>query len=86
MVRGRMAEAGGMNKEQIRQFGYELGADAVGVAAIENYDSKRMPPPRTILSDLRSVVFWDIGNSTRLWRVKMPGGSMISRVGAWNLL
>ena len=45
-----------MDKEHIRQFGYELGADAVGFAAIEDYQSKKSPDPKTILPDVKSII------------------------------
>ncbi len=45
-----------MDKEQIRQFGYELGADAVGFAAIEDYQSKKSPDPKTILPNVKSII------------------------------
>jgi len=45
-----------MDKEQIRQFGYELGADAVGVAAIEDYQPERPPDIRTIMPGVKSLV------------------------------
>lgn len=45
-----------MDKEEIRQFGYELGADAVGFAAIEDYKSKKSPDPKTILPDTKSII------------------------------
>lgn len=45
-----------MNKEKIRKFGYELRADLVGFAAIEDYQSKRSPDPKGILPSVRSIV------------------------------
>lgn len=45
-----------MNKEQIRQFGCELGADVVGFAAIEDYQSVKAPDPKTILPGVKSLV------------------------------
>jgi epoxyqueuosine reductase QueG len=45
-----------MDKEHIRQFGYELGADAVGFAAIEDYQSRKSPDPQTILPGVKSLV------------------------------
>jgi epoxyqueuosine reductase QueG len=45
-----------MDKEQIRQYGYELGADAVGFAAMQDYRSKQSPDPRTILPSAESLV------------------------------
>ena len=46
-----------MDRERmIRQFGYELGADAVGFAAIEDYQSPQSPDPKTILPSVKSLV------------------------------
>ena len=45
-----------MDKEQIKQYGYELGADAIGFAAIQDYQSKQSPDPRTILPSVKSLV------------------------------
>lgn len=43
-------------KEEIRKYGYELGADAVGFAAIEDYKSERSPDPGTVFPGVRSMV------------------------------
>ncbi len=45
-----------MDKEQLRKYGYEIGADAVGFAAIEDYKSERAPDPRTILPNVKSMI------------------------------
>jgi len=45
-----------MDKEQIRQYGIELGADVVGFAAIEDYKSKQSPDPTSILPGVKSLV------------------------------
>jgi epoxyqueuosine reductase len=45
-----------MDKERIRQYGLELGADAVGFAAIQDYESKQSPDPKTILPSVKSLV------------------------------
>lgn len=38
-------------KEEIRRYGYELGADAVGFAAVEDYRAEKAPDPGTILPE-----------------------------------
>jgi epoxyqueuosine reductase QueG len=43
-------------KEEIRQFGRELGADVVGFAALASYHSPRSPDPATILPGVQSLV------------------------------
>jgi ferredoxin len=45
-----------MSKEDIRKYGLELGADAVGFAAIEDYRSERSPDPQTVLPGAKSMV------------------------------
>jgi len=45
-----------MNKEEIRQYGRDLGADAVGFAAVEDYKSPRTPDPQSLLPGVKSLV------------------------------
>jgi epoxyqueuosine reductase QueG len=45
-----------MNKEELRKFGLDLGIDVVGFTSIEDYKSERSPDPRTILSDVKSII------------------------------
>lgn len=45
-----------MDKDKIRQYGLELGADVVGFAAIEDYISKQSPDPTSILPGVKSLV------------------------------
>jgi epoxyqueuosine reductase len=45
-----------MNKEDIRQYGYDLGADVVGFAAIEDYRSTKSPDPKTLLPGVKSLI------------------------------
>jgi hypothetical protein len=45
-----------MSKEDIRQMGLSYGADVVGFAAVEDYQSKRSPDPKTILPGIRSMI------------------------------
>ena len=43
-------------KEEIRNWANELGADAVGFAAIEDYKSPKSPDPNKLLPGVRSIV------------------------------
>jgi epoxyqueuosine reductase len=43
-------------EEEIKKYGRELGADAVGFASIENYRSPKSPDLKTILPEARSLV------------------------------
>jgi epoxyqueuosine reductase len=45
-----------MSKEDIRSYAMSLGADAVGFAAIEDYQSKKSPDPKTILTTVKSMI------------------------------
>ncbi|HPN09173.1 MAG TPA: hypothetical protein PLU95_07705 [Syntrophales bacterium] len=45
-----------MNKEDISTFAINLGADAVGFAAIGDYRSKKSPDPKLILPTVKSMV------------------------------
>ena len=58
MAGGRavLEREGFMNKEDIRAWGYEFGADAVGFAAIEDYRSPKSPDAKTLLPGVRSIV------------------------------
>ncbi|MBT8489938.1 MAG: 4Fe-4S binding protein [Deltaproteobacteria bacterium] len=45
-----------MKKEDIRQYGYDLGADVVGFAAIEDYKSRQSPDPKTLMPEVKSLI------------------------------
>jgi epoxyqueuosine reductase len=45
-----------MDKEEIRAYGIEIGADAVGFAAASDYKSERTPALTTILPGVKSLV------------------------------
>ncbi|MDI9569340.1 MAG: 4Fe-4S binding protein [Pseudomonadota bacterium] len=45
-----------MNKEDIRGYALNLGADAVGFATIGDYRSKKSPDPKLILPTVKSMV------------------------------
>ena len=74
-----------MDKEQIRQFGYELGADAVGFAAIEDYQSRKSPDPRTILPNLKSIVVLGYRELNGAVESENTRVSMASRMGGMEL-
>lgn len=70
-----------MDKENIRQFGYDLGADAVGFAAIEDYKSKRAPDPKTILPGVKSLVVLGYRENNGAVESENSRISMSSRMG-----
>jgi len=45
-----------MEKEQIRKYGLELGVDAVGFVALEDYKSPKSPDPKSYLPKAKSIV------------------------------
>ena len=45
-----------MEKEQIRKYGLEIGVDAVGFVALEDYKSPKSPDPKSYLPKANSIV------------------------------
>ena len=45
-----------MEREQIRKYGLEIGVDAVGFVALEDYKSPKSPDPKSYLSKARSII------------------------------
>jgi len=45
-----------MEKEQIRKYGLEIGVDAVGFVALEDYKSPKSPDPKSYLPKARSII------------------------------
>jgi epoxyqueuosine reductase len=74
-----------MTKEQIRQFGHELGADAVGFAAIDDYQAKRPPDPKTILPGVKSLIVLGYRELDGTVESENPRVSFASRMGAMEL-
>ncbi len=74
-----------MDKEQIRQFGYELGADALGFAAIDDYQAKRPPDPKTILPGVKSLVVLGYRELDGAVESENPRVSFSSRMGEMEL-
>ena len=74
-----------MEKEKIRTFGYDLGADAVGFAAVEDYRSKNSPDPKTILPGVKSIVVMGYRENNGALESENPRISMVSRMGGIEL-
>ena len=74
-----------MDKENIRQFGCELGADAVGIAAIEDYDSPKSPDPRTLLREVKSIIVMGYRENHGAVESENARISMTSRMGGMEL-
>lgn len=74
-----------MEKEKIRQYGIELGADVVGFAAIEDYKSERTPDPKTILSGVKSMIVLGYRENHGAVESENTRISMMSRMGSMEL-
>jgi epoxyqueuosine reductase QueG len=74
-----------LDKEQIRQFGFELGADEVGFAAVTDYDSKSSPNPKSILPRVASIIVMGYRENDGAVESGNHRVSMASRMGAMEL-
>ena len=74
-----------MSKEEIRQMGLSYGADVVGFAAVEDYQSKRSPDPKTILPGIRSMVVLGFRELDGSLASDIGRISMHSRIGQMDL-
>jgi epoxyqueuosine reductase len=80
-----MRIGGIMDKEHIKEFGYELGADAVGIAAIEDYKSPQSPDPRTLLHGVKSIIVMGYRENYGAVESENARISMASRMGGMEL-
>jgi len=70
-----------MDKENIRQFAYDCGADAVGFASLEDYKSERSPDPKKIMKNAASLIvlgYRELDGSVESRNVRI---SMTARMG-----
>jgi len=74
-----------IDKEKIRKLGYELGADAVGFAAIEDYQSKQSPDPKTILPGVKSLIVLGYRELDGAIESENSRASFASRMGVMEL-
>jgi len=74
-----------MDKKNIRQYGYDLGADVIGFASIEDYKSKKAPDPKTILPKVKSMVVLGYREIDGALESANDRISMSSRMGAMDL-
>jgi epoxyqueuosine reductase len=73
-----------MDKEQIRKYGLDLGADVVGFAAAADYASERTPALTTILPGVKSLVvlgYREIHGANESENVR---AGMASRIGGMD--
>lgn len=73
------------DKETIRNYGLELGADVVGFADSEDYQSKQSPDLSTILPGVRSIIVMGYREITGAVESENPRISMCSRMGGMEL-
>lgn len=73
------------DRDKIKNYGYDLGADAVGIAAIEDYQSKNSPDPKTILPGVKSMVVMGYREINGAVESENPRASMCSRMGGMEL-
>lgn len=74
-----------VEKEDIRQYCYSLGADVVGFAAVGDYQSKRAPDPKTILTGVQSLVVMGYRENNGAVESENRRISMASRMGGMEL-
>ncbi len=79
------AENSAREKDAIRSFALQLGADVVGFAAIEAYRSVRSPAPESILPGVRSIIVTGYRETHGAVESANPRVSMGSRMGAMEL-
>lgn len=73
-----------MEKEELRQFGYEIGADAVGFAAIDDYQSHRSPDPKALLPSVKSIVVLGYRELDGAVESENPRVSFATRMGVMD--
>jgi epoxyqueuosine reductase len=74
-----------MNKEDIRQYGYDLGADVVGCAAIEDYKCTKAPDPKTLMKGVKSMIVLGYREIDGALDSDNDRISLASRMGAMDL-
>ena len=73
------------DKDAIRSYTLQLGADVVGFAAIEDYRSLRSPTPESILPGVRSIIVIGYRETHGAVESDSPRISMGSRMGGMEL-
>jgi len=74
-----------MDKDKVRDFARGLGADVVGFAAIDDYQSPRSPDPRRILAGVRSMVVVGFKELQGALESDFPRVGMVCRMGSIDL-
>jgi len=71
-----------MDKDKIREFAQGLGADVLGFASIDDYQSPRSPDPRKILPGVRSLVVMGFREIQGAVESDFPRVGMACRLGS----
>lgn len=74
-----------MDKERLRKYGYDLGADVVGFASIEDYRSERSPDPKSIMPGVKSLIVLGYREIDGALDSDNDRVSLSSRMGAMDL-
>lgn len=74
-----------MDKENIRQFAHDLGADVIGFANIEDYQSERSPDPKTIMPNVESIIVLGYRELNGAVESKNARISMTARMGGMEV-
>lgn len=74
-----------MDKDKVRELTFGLGADAVGFASIDDYQSPRSPDPRKILPDVCSLVVMGFREIRGAVESDFPRLGMVCRLGSMGL-
>ena len=74
-----------MDKQKVREFALGLGADVVGFASIDDYQSPRSPDPKKILSGVRSLVVLGFKELRGAVESNFPRVGMACRLGSMEV-
>ncbi len=74
------------SKEEIRRYGRDLGADAVGFAAVEDYKSPRTPDPQSLLPGVKSLVVLAYRETNGSLDSPVPRIAMMTRLAVMDLM
>ncbi len=74
-----------MDKDKVRDFALSLGADVVGFASIDDYQSPQSPDPRQILPGVRSIVVVGFKELQGALDSEFPRVGTVCRLGSLDL-
>jgi len=74
-----------MDKHKVREFALGLGADVVGFASIDSYQSPRSPDPRKILPGVRSLAVMGFREIHGSVESDFPRVAMVCRMGSMEV-